>query len=169
MIRLIITLLFVSLLSGAVFSNEDSLKAINEQVWARFTQSYKAVDGDMHASLYHPDIVRASPERGQVMSGEAYKNMLKRMFAMRSERGAKGADISFRFLERHHNEDSAYEVGIYQMQGTGRDGEPFTSYGKFQVVLKKVDGSWKILFDTDVTADQQAWNAAPIRITDQEN
>ncbi|WP_417463786.1 YybH family protein [Kordiimonas sp.] len=143
----------------------DTVDDINTEVWEVFTRSYQENDGELHVSIYHPEVVRPISQNGTVLSGTAYTDHLRKMFANRKARGASGADIHFRFNERLHNNDSAYEVGIYRLTGQRPDGTDFVNYGNFRVVLKKHEGRWKIMFDADVPADEAAWDAAPIKIS----
>ncbi|MBK7871679.1 MAG: nuclear transport factor 2 family protein [Saprospiraceae bacterium] len=57
--------------------------------------------------------------------------------------------IAFRFEHRVANDSIAYEVGYYKIK-SARNGEERTGYGRFDVVLKKIDGVWKIAQDWDV-------------------
>jgi ketosteroid isomerase-like protein len=57
--------------------------------------------------------------------------------------------IELRFLERMANESQAFEVGIYKTTVINAQGESRSFYGKFHVVLRKENGTWKILVDSD--------------------
>jgi hypothetical protein len=41
------------------------------------------------------------------------------------------------------------EVGIYKVITTDKIGNTHTFYGRFHVALRKENGTWKILVDTD--------------------
>lgn len=107
-------------------------------------------------SLYNPNIFRVTPQRNSVLSGEEYINMTGRMLNMRDSISATGSDIQFRFNERCHNDNSAYDAGIYRMSGVGRDGQPYIFYNKFSVALKKCEGRWTIMFDMDEPSNEGA-------------
>ena len=56
--------------------------------------------------------------------------------------------IDFTFEQRTAKEDVAYEVGYYKI--TWRAGDSTSEFfGRFHVVLRKVDGIWKIAQDWD--------------------
>ncbi len=146
-------------------SSADQIRAdINTQIWATFTRSYKELDAELHMNLYNPNIVRVTPQKDSVLSGEEYIKMTGRMLEMRRSKSSIGSDIQFRFNQRYHNDNSAYEAGIYRMSGTGRDGQPFVFYNEFSVVLKKHEDRWTIMFDMDEPSNESAWQNAPIRI-----
>jgi ketosteroid isomerase-like protein len=57
--------------------------------------------------------------------------------------------FELRFLERISNGTLAYEVGYFKNEVISSSGEKRISYGKFQVALRKENGTWKILVDSD--------------------
>ncbi len=139
-------------LSGSAQADSHSNAEINAQIWLPFIESYAKGDGDLHASLYSDDIVRVS--RGKVQTGMAYIERMREYVNSLADRG--GRPISFRFNERSHNENTAYETGVFRLMHS--DGT--ASYGRFEVVIKKIHGSWKLSFDHDQPTDRDAWNAA---------
>lgn len=136
----------------AVSANELTIAEINSQIWQPFIQSYLEGDGDLHASLYSEEIVRVSG--GEIRTGRAYIERMRHM--VNSFRGRGGRVILFRFNERSHNDDTAYETGVFRLMRS--DGT--AAYGEFNVVLKKIDGRWKLTFDHDQPTDEAAWDAA---------
>lgn len=138
-----------------VNAQEPVVDEINAQIWEPFSRSYAEGDGDLHVSFYGPDIIRVS--RGRVTRGSAYIERMRSFVGSLKERG--GRNIAFRFTERSHSNDTAYEAGIYRLSGGER-----VHYGDFQVLIEKQDGAWKLVFDRDEPTDEAAWNAAPIRL-----
>ncbi len=139
-------------LSQLAKADDMTIAEINRQVWQPFVQSYAESDGDLHASLYSQDIVRVS--RGEVITGSAYIESMRRYVNGLHAQG--GRIIQFRFNERSHSEDTAYESGVFRlMRSDGR-----AMYGAFTVVLKKTDGQWKLSFDRDERTDKAAWDSA---------
>ena len=57
--------------------------------------------------------------------------------------------LGLRFTERIANDNQAMEVGIYKVTITEKSGNIRTFYGRFHVALRKENGIWKILVDTD--------------------
>ena len=47
------------------------------------------------------------------------------------------------------NENLAVEVGIFKYTHTNNEGVAKNYFGRFHVVLRKEEGTWKILVDTD--------------------
>lgn len=143
---------------GATIAEDNAKSEINDQVWSVFTESYRLTDADMYVTIYHPDIIRASAKR--VVSGAEYIAEIKDWFEDIKKNGRQTGDIQFRFLSRVSNDDSAFERGVFRWVFTGPDGNERTSYGEFQVALKKYNGVWKILFDTDARSTEEVWNKA---------
>ncbi|MEL6919343.1 MAG: hypothetical protein AAFO99_16655, partial [Bacteroidota bacterium] len=65
---------------------------------------------------------------------------------------ANGTTISlnFWFDSRHTNVHTSYEVGFYKIVFLTK-GEENVVYGQFHIVLKKINGKWKITQDWDTT------------------
>ena len=75
--------------------------------------------------------------------------------------------MDLRFTERIASENQAMEVGIYEVI-TNKSGNVRTFYGRFHVALRKENGTWKILVDTDssegnVIDEQDYMQASPMK------
>jgi ketosteroid isomerase-like protein len=71
--------------------------------------------------------------------------------------------IELRFIQRIATDDKAFEVGYYRSTSTNvKTGERRTSIGKFHVLLRKENDTWKILMDADTRegASEEAFNKA---------
>ncbi|MDX1407628.1 MAG: nuclear transport factor 2 family protein, partial [Saprospiraceae bacterium] len=103
-------------------------------------------DAELFNALHTDDILRVSSMTG-ILVGEAYKNTMQRMLTGMKE-GGQQMLIDFRFEQRADQGDVAYEVGYYKITWSkGDDTSEF--FGRFHVVLRKVDGTWKIAQDWD--------------------
>lgn len=69
-------------------------------------------------------------------------------FMTTSQTGRKRG-IDLRFEHRSVTDTFAYEIGLYHTFYTLQDGEKLDYYGKFNVILRKESGVWKILLDAD--------------------
>lgn len=148
----VVVLFFGFLASVAAYADEHSIAEINSQIWQPFIESYATGDGDLHASLYSPDIVRIS--RGEISTGSAYIERMRQY--VNSLRARGGRSISFRFTERTHGDDIAYETGVFRiMRGDGS-----AMYGQFEVVIRNIGGEWKLTLDHDKPTNQMAWDEA---------
>ena len=67
----------------------------------------------------------------------------------RDKASKRKRSIELRFSERMASENQALDVGIYKTTYFNVDGSTISFYGKFLVVLRKENGIWKILVDTD--------------------
>ncbi|MEO5976318.1 MAG: hypothetical protein ABIS36_08370 [Chryseolinea sp.] len=57
--------------------------------------------------------------------------------------------IELHFTERLANTMQAVDVGVYKTSIVMKDGTSNSGYGRFHVVMRKENGIWKILMDTD--------------------
>jgi ketosteroid isomerase-like protein len=132
------------------------ITAINEQVWIPFCESFGANDSETFIALHTDDTVRISMDRNSVKSGATFrKHTASRM--LRAKETGRTATLTLRFTQRNHGDDAAFEVGIYKY--ASEDGN-YVGYGKFRVLLRMVDGTWKIALDADQKSDAEAFEAA---------
>ncbi len=136
--------------SVSLAAQSDSLQtAINQQVWIPFINSYQKLDVQGFMDVHTDDVVRISRSGNSIRLGDEY-DQSQRASAMRNaERKAKRS-IELRFLERIAREEVAFEVGYYKVLYQLPDKPTSTFYGKFHVLLKQIDGRWKIYMDSDI-------------------
>ncbi|MCB9316646.1 MAG: nuclear transport factor 2 family protein [Lewinellaceae bacterium] len=136
-------------LPASGFAQQDSLvqAEIDAQIWRPFIQAYNSFDADRYNALHTADVLRGGP--WGLVTGDAYfQNNISR-FAKSKAAGLQ-RKIAFTFEHRVHQDTVAYEVGYYRVEISEKaSNEPITSYGQFHVVLKKVQGGWKIAQDWD--------------------
>jgi hypothetical protein len=139
------------------------LSAINKDIWQVFSESFVSFDLDKYMSIHAKDFIRVGGDRRSISNLQAYRDENDFFFRQMKERKNK-VDIQFRFLERVANEEAASERGIYKTTQTAENGEKKVFYGKFHVIARFVQGSWKILVDYDSsegnTIGQAAYDAA---------
>ena len=144
---LIITaLLFIGpqIMQAQIASNPELAKQIDQQIWEPFKDAYVTNDGEKFNSLHTDDVLRVT--KYGIRKGEVYKNAMLESFA---KKDMPPRTIDFRFEHRIHSDSIAYEVGYYKLVYAPANAEKRTSYGRFHVVLKKIEGIWKIAQDWD--------------------
>src|SRR5690348_13812946 len=130
---------------------QDAVKEINEQVWKPFTQAIMNQDAEKFIAVHSKDLVRAERDGKKVLSYDQYKTRMDESWPNWKEANKKNNvqyTFELRFLERISNETQAFEVGYFKNE-TITAGEKRTSYGQFHVALRKENGVWKILVDSD--------------------
>lgn len=130
---------------------QDVKQEINDQVWSPFIQTYGGLDAEGFMAIHTDDVIRVNRDGKSMRIGAEYSKAMHESFERSKYRGSRRA-ISFSFLERIHTDDYGFEVGYYKVVSAS-GGQERVSYGKFHVVLKKVDGRWKILVDSDTSLD----------------
>lgn len=143
-----ITLLAIaSMFSLSIFAQADStaIRQIDEQVWYPFIQYFEAWDAEKFNAIHTPDMLRGGP--WGLRTGEEYLSSNLKNWPERKAAGREH-DIAFTFEYRVLGDGVAYEVGYYRVVSK-RDGKERASYGQFHVVLRQVDGVWKIAQDWD--------------------
>lgn len=127
-------------------TNPETAQQIDAQVWEPFKKAYATKDGELYNSIHSDDVMRVTKQG--ILLGEAYKERNRKMFAVK---GRPRRTIDFVFEHRIHSEEVAYEVGYYKLDYYKEDKVDKTYYGRFHVVLKKIDGVWKISQDWDTS------------------
>ena len=138
-------LAFLFLLICSFSYSQDHQKEINTQVWTPFMESFNQHNTEAFMAVHSKDVVRSSRDSKSVLNYEQYK---KQTAYWDSQSKSKRV-VELRFLERLASETQAYEVGIYKTTYTNEKGETQSGYGKFHVALRKENGVWKILVDSD--------------------
>ncbi len=138
------------LFSGATVLGQDLQKEINTQVWEPFISSFSNFQSEAFLSVHSKDVVRSPRDAKRIFHGQQYLEMQKRGDDRAKKEGRKRS-IELRFTERIAENDLAIDVGIYKTTDTDPSGQQQSYYGRFHVVLRKEDGRWKILVDTDST------------------
>jgi ketosteroid isomerase-like protein len=133
------------------FAQTDQ-QEIDEQVWIPFTKAITARDPEAFISLHSKDLIRAERNGGKVKNFDQYKQGMMESWPKYAEYAKQKSikhTFELRFLERHSNGEQAFEVGYFKNETTTPDGEARASYGQFHVALRKENGVWKILVDSD--------------------
>jgi ketosteroid isomerase-like protein len=141
-------LLFIFLAFSASAFAQNAQNEINEQVWKPFIRAYDALDADAFLALHSKEVVRAPRDDGRVMAYDEYASVIAS-----GDQNAKinkfKKKLELRFTERWVNQNLAYEVGVYKSQLIRPSGNVTVYHGRFQVVLRKENGTWKIVMDSD--------------------
>lgn len=132
------------IVSSSYCFSQDFQKEINTQVWIPFMESFNQRDTESFMAVHSKDLVRTSRDSKSIQNFEQYKKENQQGESHSSKR-----TLELRFLERLASETQAYEVGIYKTSVASDKGEMRSFYGKFHVVLRKENGIWKILVDSD--------------------
>jgi len=129
--------------------NNKCLNEINNQVWSNFTKAFETFNHELFGNLHTKNLVRVGGNSKLLRNKTDYING----YATRWKTNKTPQTISFRFLERICNDIKASERGIYKL--TVNNGLPNQQsyYGKFHVILVKVDNLWKLLVDYDSNED----------------
>lgn len=143
-----IGLLFAFVAIAIVGHSQDAQKQINDQVWKPFITTFNNYDTKGFMAVHSHDLVRAPRDSKTVLNFEQYKKQYEEGDKRSAQQKTKRI-IELRFLERIANENQAFEVGIYKTTNINAQGESRSFYGKFHVVLRKENGTWKILVDSD--------------------
>ncbi len=146
-----IILLFLWCVSIGSHAQTDQ-QIIDAQVWKPFTKAIINQDVATFVSVHSKDLIRAERDGKRVLDLNAYqKGMEVGWPAWKESIKKENQKYSFelRFLERISNGNMAYEVGYFKNEVVTTAGEKQISFGKFQVALRKENGVWKILVDSD--------------------
>jgi len=142
--RILILLLFAS---TAVFA-QNVQKEIDEQVWKPFIKGFSEGNTELFMSVHSKDLVRSGRESKQVLNWDQYNKQTEKGNE-RSKASNRKSWIELRFTERINNGDQAIDVGVYATSWSSPDSRTGVGYGRFHVVHRKENGTWKILVDTD--------------------
>jgi len=127
---------------------QPAQQEINKQVWEPFIKTFNEYDTKGFMAIHSKDAVRSPRDSKTVWSwDEYYKN--QEQGDQQGKTSGSTRQLELRFTERIVNKDLAVDVGIYKTTSIRADGIARSFYGRFHVVLRKENGVWKILVDTD--------------------
>jgi ketosteroid isomerase-like protein len=127
-------------------------KEINDQVWKPFTEAIMTQNHQAFIALHSKDVIRVERNGKKVLTHDDYKKGMEENWPRWKDSMSKnGGTYTFelRFSERLSNGTQAYEVGYFKNTVVDKHGKKSESYGRFHVALRKENGVWKILVDSD--------------------
>jgi ketosteroid isomerase-like protein len=139
--------LFAFAIVSPVFA-QDFKADINNQVWKPFIEGYNTFNVEKFFSVYSKDVVRVPIDEKKIFTFSEYKKVVNREYQFNKNYKIKAA-IELRFTHRIHTAERAFEKGIFKIKLTDNNGKPETIYSRFEVVLQKENGFWRITFDSD--------------------
>jgi ketosteroid isomerase-like protein len=104
------------------------------------------------ASLHSPEMIRVERNSQKILRLDQYQLNMETGWPQWKESLIKNKinyTFELRFLERISNGEVAYEVGYFKNESINPSGEKRIGYGQFHVTLRKENGTWKILVDSD--------------------
>lgn len=119
---------------------------IDATVWKPFQEAFEAMDGEALNAVYADEVLRVTPEGLDTAGAFKQFNMIR--FDASRTRGDR-INLDFWFDSRQTNASTSYDVGFYRFSTTTPTGATSYFYGQFHIVLKKLDGQWKIIQDWD--------------------
>lgn len=153
-------LIFTLSIAPVFAQNKTELQAINTQVWSNFTKAFETLNAELFASIHSDSLIRVGGDNQVLRRKTEYINGYKTRWQNKTLKRT----ISFRFLERIADSQSASELGIYKLTIDPNTPKAVSYYGKFHVILRKEHGVWKLLVDYDSsenqTIDETTFNAA---------
>jgi ketosteroid isomerase-like protein len=127
---------------------QTSQTEINTQVWEPFITSFNNHQAEAFMAVHSKDVIRSPRDSKIVLNWDDYKK--SQIEGDQQDLKAKRKrTLTLRFTERIANDNQAVEVGVYKTSYLLSDGKTIDYYGRFHVVLRKENGVWKILVDTD--------------------
>ncbi len=146
--RILLTIIILSYGSIALSQaerNPEIEKEVNEQLWGPFKKAWETRNAQDFNDLHTDDVLRVS-KWGGVKIGSEYKDRIVESYKKPDNRERT---IDFWLEHRYYSGNTGYEVGYLKIVIKEEGKDPRYSYSRFHVVLKKVDGKWKIAQDWD--------------------
>lgn len=155
----VLIFVFCSVSTNAQINATQIQKEIDKEVWKPFQKAFETLDGEALNATYAEEVLRVTPNGIDTENNFKAANLER--FKQNMVDGVSIA-LDFWFDSRHTNATTSYEVGFYRISATDKVGSTSYSYGQFHIVLKKINGKWKITQDWDTTII----NGDPIDETD---
>ncbi len=147
-----IIFIFLSVPFVQTRAQTEALAEISNQVWKPFIQSFNSWDTDGFMAVHSKEVFRVPQESNRLMNWDDYHHSTQNG-NHESKDLNRSRTIELRFLQRLVNVKQAFESGYFKVTVVRGDGKSNAFYGKFLVLHRKEDGTWKILLDTDAPED----------------
>lgn len=132
---------------------------IDRQVWQAVAASVVNDDIVAMGRVYHPAAVLVNKER-TVPIATALERWGKDM-VIAKQNGVRAA-VEFRFTTRQDDATTAFEAGAFHYSTTDKAGVVTPGYVRFEALLVKHDGTWRMVMERQLDAiTEAAWNALP--------
>ena len=101
-------------------------------------------------AVHSKDAIRSARESKSVLNWDEY---YRQQLAgdQQDIKEKRKRTLELRFTERINGKDKAIDVGVYKTTYLLPDGSKQDFFGRFHVAMRKENGVWKILVDTDST------------------
>ena len=151
MIRISFLFVTMACVHTYAFSQADSLQQqINQQVWKPFIQSFNDLDTKGFLAVHSKEMTRVIQDGNMIYGYDWYFKETERGNESTKQSNRKRT-LELRFTQRIAANGRGFEVGYYKFTSIEPDGTKRNGYGKFHVLLRKEDGTWKILMDADAS------------------
>lgn len=121
---------------------------IDADVWRPFIRAYGNLDIEAFLAVHASDAIRVVRDNESIRAGENYHEEIRKSVATYQQRGGRRT-IDLRFTQRFAQGDLAFDSGYYKVVVTYDQGESYSFFGQFEVILKKFGDRWKIFVDSD--------------------
>ncbi|WP_394974077.1 hypothetical protein [uncultured Croceitalea sp.] len=139
-------LILFSLVGFAQNKVKEIQNTIDKEVWKPFQKAFETLDGKALNATYAKEVLRATPNG--IDTNNAFKAANLQRFEQNKKDGV-AIKLDFWFDSRRTNKETSYEVGFYRIGFTDANAQTNYSYGQFHIVLKRINGVWKISQDWD--------------------
>jgi len=160
--RIFILFMLISILNSRGYSQTDSLQQqINQQVWKPFIQAFNTLDTKGFMSVHSKEMSRVIQDGNLIYGYDTYSKEMEQGNENARKTNQKRT-IELRYTQRIAANNKAFEMGYYKFTSFQSDGTTRNGYGKFHVLLRKENGTWKILMDADASekTDERIFSSA---------
>ena len=149
--RIIFVFIGIACAQSYAYAQADSLQQqINQQVWKPFIQSFNNLDTKGFMSVHSKEMTRVVQDGNTLYGYDRYYRETEQGNQSTIKANRKRT-IELRFTRRIASYNKAFEVGYYKFTSVQPDGTSRNGYGKFHVLLRRENGTWKILMDADAS------------------
>lgn len=146
---------------------DDTQVQMERDVWIPLLVASNTFDAEAFLAVQSKDMVRVSVDSKEIYGLARYQEEIREGFKRAKGRGIVRKS-EMRFTERTASKDLAYETGYFRSQSTLPSGEERIRYSRFEFILRREKGKWRILLDKDTTEGgritEEAFRAAtPMR------
>ena len=141
----------LAVLTSMVVVAQDMRSQIETDVWQPLFRGSNTFDADLFLSAQSRNLVRVAVDQKVAYGVDRYAREIREGFKRAKERRIVRRSEA-RFTDRSVDGDYALESGYFRSEVVMPTGEKRIRYSRFEFVLRREAGKWKILVDRDTSA-----------------
>lgn len=150
-----LTLIFTLLFQLSAIADEQVTQELNA-TWAKMSKAVAEGDLASYRAAFHPDAILVLGDKKTSYTIEKAFQRWQHDFA-KTKSGQVTTRVDFRFSHRFHDNETAYEIGMFYFSTVDKEGNRKDHYVELEALLKKHAGKWLMMMEYQKAASTKEY------------